>query len=359
MKKIAFLFAVIIAAIFLFFLFVNKRIDNINNFSLIPGQSNISKKNEPQEKRNYLFVPYWTLGQEDIQEEFSPTLLYFGISVNENGIDREEDGFYNLNRFVNLAPSDSEKILVIRVVNKELASKVFEDKNLEKKIITESIDIAKEYGFDGIALDFEFSAISFPSVVGRINSIYSNFYKESNKNNLSFISIIFGDTYYRARPYDIKFISNNSDKIIVMAYDFHKANGNPGPNFPLGEKNIYGYDFKEMVEDFAQDADFKKLVFAFGLFGYDWEVDEKGNSKAQAEALAYIDIKNEFLNSCQEIDCRITTNKNSQEANVSYIDNEGEKHVVWLETPASMQEKIKYLQGLGFNQTAIWAYSYF
>lgn len=307
----------------------------------------------PQEEKSYLFVPYWTLSSS-ITGDYD-SLIYFGIAAGENGIDRSEAGFKNLAKFTNFSES-REKLLAVRMVDQDINSKIFEDKNLEKKIIDDSIEIAKENGFDGIVLDFELSAIGFQSVVDEVNNLHEEFYKASKNSDLSFYSAIFGDNYYRARPYDIKFISKNTDKIIIMAYDFHKANGSPGPNFPLDGKEQYGYDFKQMISDFANDAGNEKLVVAFGMYGYDWEVDNSGNSKSKGEAVTLNEAKNKFLNNCSN--CKNLRDTSSAETQVKYSDSDG-AHVVWFEDEESKGKKEDYLKTQGINQTAIWANGYY
>ena len=82
---------------------------------------------------------------------------------------------------------------------------------------------------------------------------------------------------------------------MIMAYDFHKVKGNPGPNFPLNGKETYGYDLQKMTDDFLQFVPPEKLTIIFGLFGYDWVIDDKNNALQSGEALSYLQIKQKFL----------------------------------------------------------------
>lgn len=312
----------------------------------------------PQEKKNYLFVPYWTMDNRAIDSKAFDSLIYFGIAPGSDGIDKKDAGYKNISKFNREASPSAEKLLAVVMTDQDMNTKVFDDKNLEDKIIKESIEIAKNNNFSGIVLDFELSALSFQSVIDKVNSLHADFYKQAHSSNLSFYSAILGDSYYRGKPYDIKFISKNSDKIIIMSYNFHKSQGSPGPNFPYEGREIYGYDFKAMTDDFIKDAGIEKIVVAYGLFGYDWTVDEKSRAKKQASTFTLSQIKNKFIGKCS-LNCSIQRDKASAETQIKYKDEEGNAHVVWFEDEESMNTKNEYLKTKGINQTAIWAYSYY
>ena len=142
-----------------------------------------------------------------------------------------------------------------------------------------------------------------------------------------------------------------------MAYDFHKARLNPGPNFPFSDKNKYGYDFKTMVNDFEKDVSFEKIVVALGYFGYDWKM-ENGVSIGMAKPLSLNQIDSRFIDNCSFENCEVDTNNDLEDV-VRYDDNEGFNHEVWFENIKSAEKKIDFLNGIGVKQIAFWAYSYY
>src|SRR5207249_3980016 len=124
--------------------------------------------------------------------------------------------------------------------------------NAQEKVITQAIKLSKDNSFKGIVLDLEITAIPFDSLIKQVNIFTNSFYKAAKKNALSFSITLYGDTFYRIRPFDVKTLVQNSNNIMIMAYDFHKVKGNPGPNFPLNGKETYGYDLQKMTDDFLQ-----------------------------------------------------------------------------------------------------------
>jgi len=312
-----------------------------------------------QESSKSLFVPYWSFTTKDIDTADFDSVIYFGVSANTKGIDTTESGYTKLAQFNRSVPADMKKLLTVRMINSAINSKVLDDKKLQGKIIQEAIVIAKEHGFSGIVFDFEINALAFPSVVENITQFYKTFYTQSKKNNLSFHITLYGDTVYRARPYNVEEISHYADKILIMTYDYHKSRGNPGPNFPLSGKDTYGYDIDSMLTDFSKDVSMEKLVIVFGLFGYDWEVDGKKESVTNGVPLSFLEIKRNFVDTCSEKDCQVRKDPLSGETKITYTDADGKPHIVWFEDETSVEKKKEFLASKGINATSIWAYSYY
>jgi spore germination protein YaaH len=308
--------------------------------------------------QNSLFVPYWTL-KSDIEAEKYDSFIYFGISPKESGIDMEEAGAANVDTFLEKVPAGKKKLLAIRMINTQTNLAILKDPTKQKKIIAETIAFAKQHDFDGVVLDLEISAIPFDSLIQQISSLTKGFYTQAKKNYLSFGMTFYGDTFYRIRPFDVKVLAKNTDEIYVMTYDFHKSNGNPGPNFPLQGKDKYGYDMDKMVDTFLQFAPSNKVTVIFGLFGYDWVVDKQGKALEKGQPLTDHEIQQKFLTDCLYTNCSVRHDKESAETEVRYKDEEGKDHRVWFEDMSSVAAKKAYLKKKGISSFSFWANSYF
>lgn len=309
-------------------------------------------------EKKFLFVPYWGQTQERIPDSYGNKLIYFGIVPNKNGIDTNEDGYFGLGRFKAIAEG-RETFLAVRMVDPEMSFPILKDKQAQQKIITQTIDIAKEYGFNGVVLDLEISSLPFASVTDQMNNFVKEFSGAAKAQNLTFSITFFGDTFYRLRPYDVTVLRQYIDMAFVMAYDFSKAKGDPGPNFPLLDKEKYGYDFTLMVEDFINLIPKEKIVVVFGMFGYDWAVDAQGFSQKQAEARTLTVAKKQFIDQCLFRNCSVKRDELSAETTVSYVDKDGNNHIVWFEDEESVAKKREFLKEKGINSVGFWAYSYF
>lgn len=311
---------------------------------------------EPEQS---IFIPYWTFGSQPLETSEYDALIYFGIGVDKNGIDTKDPGYDKVQDFIALSDSSKKRLLTVRMVDQEVNSEIIKNDRVKQRIITDSIKLAQQHGFDGIVLDFETSALSFDTVTFRISDFHKNFYQSVKKENMLFYATLYGDTYYRVRPYDVKVISENADRIFIMAYDFHKSRGNPGPNFPLKGREKYGYDFETMISDFVKDANPRKLSVVFGMFGYDWAVTSDNMAKQNGVPESYNLIRNTYITECQEESCSYKRDSVSGETMVEYQDAEGEKHIIWFEDPQSAAAKKKFLEKQGIRSYSYWAYSFF
>ncbi len=302
-------------------------------------------------EKKFLFVPYWGQTQERIPDSFGDGLIYFGVTPGEEGVDTKEDGYLGLGRFSAIAQG-RDTFLTLRMIDDKTSFPILKDKPRQKKIIEDSVAIAKQYNFDGIVLDLEISSLPFTTVTDQMNSFVTDFSKSAKSENLKFSMVFFGDTFFKLRSYDVTVLRQYLDTVFVMAYDFSKANGDPGPNFPLPE-------FTLMVQDFLNLIPKEKLVIVFGMFGYDWTVDEQNKSIKQAQARTLTVAKKQFIGTCIFLNCVVKRDEQSAEITVSYVDKDGNNHIVWFEDEESVAKKSEFLKEKGIKSVGYWAYSYF
>lgn len=313
-----------------------------------------------------LFLPYWRLPENkeevnlpqisNLQAQIA-NLIYFGIAPNETGIDKNEAGYLNLQKIKNLSQSLKIDSLSLRMTNADLNFKVLEDRELMTKIIDETIQITKESGFKEVVLDFEITALPFQSLTEKITEFVSFFSQKTKEKNIKLSMTIYADNFYRKRPYDLKNLTLLVEGLYVMTYDFHKAYGQPGPNFPLFGKEKYGYDLSQGAKDLLAFIPKEKLIFVLGLYGYDWLVDEKNRSIKMATALTLNQIKEKFLKNNHAVS--LTRDPLSKEQKIEYYDENNQKHVLWFEDENSIKEKIDFLKSQGIDQFAFWAFGYY
>jgi len=319
--------------------FVNKTLDD-------------SKSSTPNFDKPYvgvvtktLFVPYWSLKSQNSINNYD-RVVYFGITGTEKGIDFDEVGYKNLQDFASLNLDNSKTYLAIRMTNTEENLKILENKSSMIRIIEQSINIAKQYNFSGIVLDLEVGVLFGDEIIDQISEFSNNFYKKLKENNIKYSIVIYGDVFYRKRPYDLSQLSKNSDEIMIMAYDFHKSISEPGPNFPLNGKEIYGYDFQTMINDYLKFSKPEKITVIFGMYGYDWIVDDQDRPIKPGAVLTLNQIRSKHSNDCNGERCE-------------FVDEVGLRHIIWFENEESVEKKIEYLKSRGIGNFAYWAYGYF
>lgn len=321
----------------------------------VPGKPAVSAGRERS-----LLIPYWSLADDSYRAAPYDTLSYFGIAADKEGVRTEEPGYAGLESFA--CPEGRKCELVLRLLDQESNRTILDDRLLQERIIDDSVAIADQYGFSGIALDLELSSLSVTDTANRINGFVQEYYKRCNTGYKTFSVVMYGDVFYRKRPYDVGFISRHSDRILVMAYDFHKSYGEPGPNFPYDRRSRgeggsydYGYDFKKMVSDLKREVPAEKIGVILGMYGYDWTLNNQGTPLKQAQAITVNQI--ETLKTRMP-NARITV-QDSKEKKIEYEDADKLKHVIWYEDRESAQVKIDYLESEDINHASFWAWGYF
>ena len=378
MKKIIVIIAIVIIGILVisYQLFVNKR--KLTSLKLVNNQSQISLEpkiiKQPMlrvtsfalHESKSVFIPYWSIATEAAQLKQYNKLYYFGVTTANLGINRRDTGYLNLKNFTKVVESTQESVLVLRMLDENDIHTVLDSENLQNKIIEDLIDLAQENQFQGIALDLEISTLFPKSIEEKIGQFGMQLFSLAKKAKLKTSLIVYGDTFYRKRPYNLVILTPQVDEVAVMAYDYHKSRGEPGPNFPFLGKVKYGYDFQTMVGNFVKVVPKDKLTIIFGMFGYEWSVDEQKKPIMPAKSLSLNEIKTKFLEKCEWKDCVIKRDELSGETEINYITSQLKDnfaylyyHIVWFEDEQSVKIKNDWLKQQGIGSVAYWAFGYY
>ncbi len=310
-----------------------------------------------------LFLPSWQLKTNEVLElpDYN-RVLFFGLTPGQTGIN-QDTAYFLLSDLKNLSLS---KGLVIKMISDEINDLVLNNNDVQDNLINQAISLAKENQFSDIALDIELFSLFPTDKKIQINNFVNKFYAKTKENDLKLSLILYGDTIYRKKIFDLEYLDKYTDEIFIMAYDFHKSGGEPGPNFPLMGKEKYGYDFQTMIEDYLSFIKADKITVIFGMYGYEWVVDEQKRPLKRATALTLNNIKDQFIKNCNWQDCVIKRDELSQETEINFINSrvvDGigrvDYHVIWFEDEQSVKAKTDYLNKKGIRSTAFWAYGYF
>lgn len=303
-----------------------------------------------------LFIPYWSTNLSETDMKYD-SYYYFGIAPTAVGEIENEVGLQNMPMIVESLKSKakSQKKLVIRMLDNEINESILTSQRVQGTLADELLSILNKNSFSGIVLDIEVPFTLQATKKGQITNLVQQICTAMKANYKTCDMLIYGDFSYRNRPYDLKTLGKITDKILLMAYDFHKAGGEPGPNFDFDEKQKYGYDFKQMVADATALVPKEKIEVVFGMYGYDWTLNEQGTPLKSATALSVNNIRSKVLRSES---LKVESNE-AKEKNIKYIDEEGVSHIIWYEDEESTAIKTEYLYNQGIGKISYWAYGYF
>lgn len=361
MKKVLFLFAIFVMV---FISFYNIYISKLNKVSEISKYQNIKMSNSsisptstPTKTTNNIFVPYWNVPINIKDLDIYDEIYYFSLSISSEGINKTNTNWSKFNDFSKL--DFKSKYLTISMLDQNQNYDVLKDKKWQKLIIGDSVSIAKTATFSGIILDLEMSPSLSKLTPGEITSFVADFYKASKQSNLRFYITLYGDNFYRVRPYDLVELNKYCDKFLIMAYDLHKASGEPGPNFPLNKGEKYPYDLKTLTETLLTIIPPQKIEYIFGMYGYNWIVNEDKKPFGAAKSMSYLDIKKNYLDKCEWKNCVIKRDDLSTETEIDYIDSDLNYRIVWFEDMTSVNKKIEYLKSKNILNFSFWSFGYF
>ncbi len=344
----------------LFYILKTLELNNITNKSFTKTLSTTPTSTPSRPIETSVFIPYWSItSTEPVYVLPSiPTLpsvadkqIYFGVQPGAKGLDTTDAGYKNI--------PETATILTLRMLDSDQNLDILDNKSRQQTLIQETVDLAKEHNMSDILLDFELSAIPFTSLQNQISEFVHVFSTIARQNNIRPSMALYGDHFYRVRPFDLPVIKDDIDMFYVMSYDLHKAKGNPGPNFPLEGKDTYGTDMKSSVSKFLEVLPPEKITIVFGMYGYDWIVDEQKRPTKTARALPLTDIKKDFIDECTWKNCVVKRDDISAETEVNYIDESLNYHILWFEDETSVGKKIDYLKSVGITNYSFWVWGYY
>jgi spore germination protein YaaH len=328
------------------------------SLSLIPSPTHVATHALQQS----IFVPYWAPSMKTGISQYA-AYYYFGIQPTKEGYIADDLGLQNIS-LVNTVV-EKQKKLVIRMLDASVTEVILQDKTAQQTFSTDLKRILTQHAFSGIVFDIEVPFTLQANKKEQITQFVQLMCTAIKSNYKTCGVLIYGDFLYRKRPYDLAELSKAGDTILLMAYDFHKAAGEPGPNFPFDRRSSkseggfdYEYDFKEMIADISTLVPKDKIEVVFGMFGYDWTLNEQGSPLKTAKALSVQEIQSFILNHKAQITKQSQLTQ-SKEKNIEYVDDEGKKHIIWYEDDESVAVKTKYLLEAGIWQVSFWASSYF
>lgn len=302
-----------------------------------------------------LFVPYWSPNISKTTYAEYNRFVYFGVSPNAKGSILHDTAYNEISTFQQ-STSGKKQYLTLRMLNAETNFAILEDTSAQARLIDETMRLIEQNDFDGIVLDLELSTIPLSEVSNNITLFVQYISQKAQEENVHFAMTMYGDVYFRGRPYDLKAIGSEVDELMIMAYDFHKPRGEPGPNFPLGNREAYGYDMQTMLADFEKDVPQEKLTVLFGMYGYDWTLGPQGKPLKAAKALPLRDIR-ELTDPCPYEKCRLSRNDSGEQV-LKYTDDEGYAHELWFEDERSAAKKIEYLKDQNIGSVGYWVNGY-
>ena len=199
--------------------------------------------------------------------------------------------------------------------------------------------------YRGLSLDFE-------ALPDGDDEAYLNFiqalYAQMHPRNL----VLYVNMPAASDASDLKSIAANSDGIILMNYDQHEENSDPGP---VAAQDWFVQNLIRVLKIVPK----QKLICAIGNYGYDWTLsipNPKGRHHRKPEVLDTEDLSvSEAWQEAADADADLDLDENFLNPHFEYIDEDNnQRHVVWFLDGVTVLNEMRAARGLGLETFALW-----
>jgi cellulose synthase/poly-beta-1,6-N-acetylglucosamine synthase-like glycosyltransferase/peptidoglycan/xylan/chitin deacetylase (PgdA/CDA1 family)/spore germination protein YaaH len=211
--------------------------------------------------------------------------------------------------------------------------------------------------YRGLSLDFEeIPTNAQPGFRALIAALYDDF---RPRNLKLYVNTPVGDD-----DWDLKFMADHSDGLLLMNYDEHETDSGPGP---IASQDWFVDNLKNVLKTVPKD----KIICALGSYGYDWttalpsqEAESKpGSRKARAKkqpapekVISSHDLSTQDAwQAASDSNSQIDLDDDSMNVHFAYDDEDAQvRHQVWFLDAVTILNQMRAARALGIQTYALW-----
>jgi peptidoglycan-N-acetylglucosamine deacetylase len=203
--------------------------------------------------------------------------------------------------------------------------------------------------YRGLSLDIEnLPDSASPAYVGFVRDLYADLHARNLR--------LYVNTMVSTTDDDMRQIAANSDGIILMNYDEHEVESQPGP---IASQEWFVNNLRRALTLVPKE----KLICAIGNYGYDWTLSipnpkghRKGHRHSKPELIDTEDLSvAEALQRASDADADLDLDYNSLNPHFEYIDEDlNQRHVVWFLDGVTVLNELRGARALGLQTFALW-----
>jgi len=217
--------------------------------------------------------------------------------------------------------------------------------------------LAGNPSYRGLSLDFEeIPTNAQPGFRALIAALYDDF---RPRNLRLYVNTPVGDD-----DWDLKFMADHSDGLLLMNYDEHQTDSGPGP---IASQDWFVDNLKNVLKTVPKE----KIICALGSYGYDWtttlpppgSATKPGTKKAQVKKpaapekiLAAHDLSTQDAwQAAEDSDSQIDLDDDSMNVHFAYDDEDAQvRHQVWFLDSVTILNQMRAARALGIQTYALW-----
>jgi len=200
--------------------------------------------------------------------------------------------------------------------------------------------------YRGLSLDFEnFNDGSLPAYVNFIQELSGRLHARSLKLCVN-VAVGLEDKY-------LKQIADNADWVVLMNYDLHEVESDPGPIAPQAW-------FIGNLQRALKLVPKQKLICAIGNYGYDWTLSiPTPDRHGKVPKPTVIDTEDLTVSRvwqrASDADADLNLDYDSLNPHFEYLDEDSnQRHVVWFLDGVTVLNEMRAARELGLQTFALW-----
>ena len=199
--------------------------------------------------------------------------------------------------------------------------------------------------YRGLSLDIEnLNDDADPSYLALIQELYADLHPMNLRLYVNVAALTSAS--------DLKSIAANSDGVVLMNYDQHEAESEPGP---VASQTWFIANLQRVLKVVPKE----KLICAVGNYGYDWALsipDPNDRKHPKPEVLDTQDLSvSEAWQEASDADADLDLNYDALNPHFEYIDEDkNQRHVVWFLDAVSLLDEMRAARQLGLQTFALW-----
>ncbi|HEV2618338.1 MAG TPA: glycosyltransferase [Acidobacteriaceae bacterium] len=207
--------------------------------------------------------------------------------------------------------------------------------------------LAANPNYRGISLDFEeIPSEAQQSYMALIAALYQDL--QLHRWGL-YVNVPVGDD-----DFDLKYIADHSNGILLMNYEQHLIGSGPGP--------IASQDwFTDNLKDALKIVPKEKIICSIGSYGYDWKTTIPATAKKGGKTPDAKVISTNWMSSqdawqaAEDADAQIELDPDSLNVHFAYDDDDAhERHQVWFLDAVTALNEMRAARQLGIETFALW-----
>jgi cellulose synthase/poly-beta-1,6-N-acetylglucosamine synthase-like glycosyltransferase/peptidoglycan/xylan/chitin deacetylase (PgdA/CDA1 family)/spore germination protein YaaH len=209
--------------------------------------------------------------------------------------------------------------------------------------------LAANPSYRGLSLDFEdIPTEAQPGYKALLAALYQDFHSRNLK--------LYVNAPVEDDSYDLKYIADHSDGVLLMNYDQHQEGSSPGP--------IAAQDwFLDNLKDALKIVPKEKIICAIGSYGYDWTMSLPPASAKHGSANRFVPKKlaavematQDAWQEADDAEAQIELDPDSLNVHFAYDDDDAHvRHQVWFLDAVTVLNQMRAARALGIETFALW-----